>query len=191
MTKTDRVSQVIGEIILISPLVIACLFLRMGLIVALAMPIIFVCKQFYESTAHIPKGKDHYCIIITCGVFLGLGIFYRGFQTLAFMQNQPMIIVLCAVGISWINANIGDYQREHIELLTEREQRQHSPRFDPDHCTEEELIARCREVFTRDVVYKTEKAIQHFILKLPHEQIDINPRTSQKQRERMRKSLRI
>lgn len=62
--------------------------------------------------------------------------------------------------------------------------------FNLDNCTKEELIERCRIKFKRDVEYKTERAIKHFIEKLPHNEIDINPRASEKERERMRKLLK-
>lgn len=62
--------------------------------------------------------------------------------------------------------------------------------FDLDNCTEEELIARCKERFKRDVEYKTERAIKHFILKLPHEEIDVNVEQSKKERYRFRKILK-
>lgn len=62
--------------------------------------------------------------------------------------------------------------------------------FNLDTCTKEELIERCRVRFKRDVEYKTERAIKHFIDKLPHCEIDINPRASEKERERFRKILK-
>lgn len=62
--------------------------------------------------------------------------------------------------------------------------------FDINSCTREELIERCRLRFKRDVEYKTERAIKHFIEKLPHSEIDINPRASEKERERMKKILK-
>jgi hypothetical protein len=65
-----------------------------------------------------------------------------------------------------------------------------SKTFDLDDCTEQELIERCRQRFSRDIEYKTERAVKHFYLKLPHCDIDCNPRQSQKERERMRKILK-
>lgn len=62
--------------------------------------------------------------------------------------------------------------------------------FDLDTCTKEQLVERCRVRFKRDVEYKTERAVKHFIEKLPHNEIDINPRASEKERERMRKILK-
>lgn len=62
--------------------------------------------------------------------------------------------------------------------------------FNLETCTREELVERCRLRFKRDVEYKTERAIKHFIEKLPHDEIDINPRASEKERERMRKLLK-
>lgn len=64
------------------------------------------------------------------------------------------------------------------------------PPFDLDNCTEEQLVQRCKERFTRDVEYKTERAIKHFILKLPHEEIDVNPEQSKKERYRFRQILK-
>lgn len=63
-------------------------------------------------------------------------------------------------------------------------------KFDLDNCTEAELIERCKERFKRDVEYKTERAIKHFILKLPHEEIDVNVEQSKKERYRFRKILK-
>jgi len=65
-----------------------------------------------------------------------------------------------------------------------------SKAFNLDTCTEEQLRARCKERFARDLEYKTERAIKHFILKLPHSEIDNNPRQSQTERMRMRKILK-
>ena len=62
--------------------------------------------------------------------------------------------------------------------------------FNLETCTKDELIERCRLRFKRDVEYKTERAIKHFIEKLPHSEIDINPRASEKERERMKKILK-
>lgn len=61
--------------------------------------------------------------------------------------------------------------------------------FSVETCTEEELIERCKLRFKRDVEYKTERAIKHFILKLPHNEIDINPEQSKKERYRFKKLL--
>lgn len=94
--------------------------------------------------------------------------------------------VAIAIGMTWILYQFGLKQKAEREL---EDLKNKKDTFNLDTCTEEQLIERCRQRFTRDVEYKTERAIKHFILKLPHEQIDVNVEQSKKERYRMRKLL--
>lgn len=62
--------------------------------------------------------------------------------------------------------------------------------FNLENCTEEELRARCKERIKVHTDYLTDQAIKHFVLKLRHDEIDNNPRKSEKERERLRKMLK-
>ena len=89
-----------------------------------------------------------------------------------------------AIGMTWFLYVLGLKDKAERELEESKKDT-----FNLDTCTEEELRERCRQRFKRDVEYKTERAIKHFILKLPHEQIDVNVEQSKKERYRMRKLL--
>lgn len=102
------------------------------------------------------------------------------------MKIDLLSSVPIAIGMTWYLHEMGLKQSAEKELA---EVRAKKDSFDLDNCTEEELRERCRHRFKRDVEYKTERAIKHFILKLPHEQIDVNVEQSKKERYRMRKIL--
>ena len=61
--------------------------------------------------------------------------------------------------------------------------------FDVENCTEEELAAHVRAVYRHNIEIKIERAKKHFILVLPHAEIDVNPRASEQERRRMKKKL--
>lgn len=91
-----------------------------------------------------------------------------------------------AIGMTWLLHNFGIKKELETELLSLKAPK----KFDLDNCTEAELIERCKLCFKHDVEYKTERAIKHFTLKLPHEEIDVNPEQSKKERYRFRKILK-
>ena len=90
-----------------------------------------------------------------------------------------------AILILWVGSEFAIKKDALVALKA----RGDTKRFSVETCTEQELIERCRRVFKRDVEYMTEKAIQHFIRRLPHEEIDHNPKQSSMQRYRMKKKL--
>lgn len=118
---------------------------------------------------------------------IGLSILLFAFSSIALISINTKISLIFSVPISiamtWFLHEMGIKDKLYEELNKKKE-------FDLDNCTEEELCQRCKERFKRDVEYKTERAIKHFILKLPHEEIDVNPEQSKKERYRMRKLLK-
>lgn len=96
-----------------------------------------------------------------------------------------------AVIIPFVNEKINiAFEKEVKKRINAENKNKIAKIFNLNNCTEYELIKRCKEKFTRDIEYKTERAIKHFILKLPHCEIDVNPSQSQKERQRMRNILK-
>ena len=119
---------------------------------------------------------------------LSILIFSISSTPLIAFNSKVTLLLATPIGITvtWLLYQFGlkdSYKKQLLDLSLPKP-------FDLDNCTEEELRARCKERFTRDVEYKTERAIKHFILKLPHEEIDVNPEQSKKERYRFRKILK-
>lgn len=137
---------------------------------------------FYRFSKHIHySGKFGWALMVdwSCvamSILLGSLSIYVS-PSLGFSLIAPVFVALSVLCLGYALA-------ERKELLFRFRA------FDPDHCTEDELRERCIKCFPRDTEYKTERAIKHFILKLPHSEIDTNPRQSEKERERMRKQLK-
>lgn len=77
-----------------------------------------------------------------------------------------------------------------IKIKTE----QRPKAFDIDNCTEEQLRARITEKYPKlkgdKLEYKIFRGLQHFVYKKEHKEIDINPRQSEKERERMKNKIK-
>lgn len=129
----------------------------------------------YTNSVTYHSESTKKCIFLSISIFFGFAIPLIVFNS----RVSLLTATLLALFMTWLLYVIGMY----VASLR-------SKPFDLDNCTEEELVERCRQCFTRDVEYKTERAIKHFILKLPHEQIDVNPEQSKKERYRFRKLLR-
>lgn len=131
----------------------------------------------YEYTGRLTYHSESTkrCIALSTALFVGSSVPLITFN----IRVSLLFVVVVALFMTWLLYVIGiAVQRNKVGT------------FDLDHCTQEQLVARCKERFTRDVEYKTERAIKHFILKLPHEQIDVNPEQSKKERYRFRKILK-
>lgn len=132
-----------------------------------------------KTTYHNDSTKK--CIALSIALFAISALPLVIFDTrVGLLSSIPI-----AIGMTWILYVFG--AKKNLEIEVERLST--SKKFDLDHCTEAELIARCKERFKRDVEYKTERAIKHFILKLPHDEIDVSVEQSKKERYRFRKIL--
>ena len=124
------------------------------------------------------------CVCATCVLFGTAGLVMGCINTHTSLLF-PLVVGLIA---TWFLHYIALNKKAYKELEALKATCK-TREFSLDTCTEEELTARCRTRFKRDVEYKTERAIKHFVLKLPHEEIDVSIFQSQKERQRMRKIL--
>lgn len=159
-----------------------------GFISGAATGVIFLFISFvslryqYKDRITYHNSSTKRCIALSIGLFA-----VSAFPLIVLNMRVSLLpSVIIAIGMTWILHTLGLKQcaERRVKELEEKKDT-----FDLDNCTEEELVARCKQCFKRDVEYKTERAIKHFILKLPHEQIDVNVEQSKKERYRMRKIL--
>lgn len=145
--------------------------------------ITFVSLRYkYDNSITFHADSSKNCLALSILLFAISGI-----PLIVFAFDVSMLSAIpIGIGMTWILYQFG-LKNRLAERVSELE---FSKPFDLDNCTEEELRARCKERFKRDVEYKTERAIKHFILKLPHEEIDVNPEQSKKERYRFRKILK-
>lgn len=145
--------------------------------------ITFVSLRYkYDNSITFHADSSKNCLALSILLFVISGI-----PLIVFAFDVSMLSAIpIGIGMTWILYQFG-LKNKLAERVSELE---FSKPFDLDNCTEEELRARCKERFKRDVEYKTERAIKHFILKLPHEEIDVNPEQSKKERYRFRKILK-
>ena len=162
---------------------ISALGLLYGNMVGMAILFVaFVCSRYrYNDSITFHADDSKKCLALSILLFAISGI-----PLIVFDFDVSMLSAIpIGIGMTWIL-----YQFGLKNKLAERVAELELPKpFDLDSCTEEELRVRCKERFKRDVEYKTERAIKHFILKLPHEEIDVNPEQSKKERYRFRKIL--
>ena len=147
---------------------------------------LFVCfvalRYQYKDSITYHNKSTRICLLLSDALFA-----VSAFPLI--ILNMRISLLSCvpiAIGMTWLLYAIGKkdlYEDRLLELTRPK-------KFDIDTCTEQELVARCKERITRDLEYKTERAIKHFILKLPHEQIDVNVEQSKKERYRLRKLLK-
>ena len=143
----------------------------------------FVSLRYeYKDRVTYHNASTKKCIALSIALFAVSALLLIVFN----MKIGLLSSIPIAIGMTWYLHEMGLKQSAEKEL---EEVRAKKDSFDLDNCTEEELRERCRQRFKRDVEYKTERAIKHFILKLPHEQIDVNVEQSKKERYRMRKLL--
>lgn len=124
----DNLTQIMGELILYSPLIIVAYFINTLPICLLAMVCIFIFKYFFYYSLHL--NKWYYCMLLSYSLFIVLSLLYVGIGvSIPFMDNQPMIIVLVCVGIAYLNHYAGIWQRKlthkDIYAMTEEELYQH------------------------------------------------------------------
>ena len=151
---------------------------------AIGMPILFVAfislRYRYEDNVTYHNMSTKKCIALSIALFA-----VSAFPLIVLNMKISLISSMpIAIGMTWFLYVLGLKDKAERELEESKKDT-----FDLDNCTEEELRERCRQRFKRDVEYKTERAIKHFILRLPHEQIDVNVEQSKKERYRMRKLL--
>lgn len=151
---------------------------------AIGMPILFVAfislRYRYKDNVTYHNMSTKKCIALSIALFA-----VSAFPLIVLNMKMSLISSMpIAIGMTWFLYVLGLKDKAERELEESKK-----GTFNLDNCTEEELRERCRQRFKRDVEYKTERAIKHFILKLPHEQIDVNVEQSKKERYRMRKLL--
>ena len=151
---------------------------------AIGMPILFISfislRYRYKDNITYHNMSTKKCIALSIALFAVSAFPLIVLNTkIGLLSSIPI-----AIGMTWFLYVLGLKDKAERELEESKK-----GTFNLDTCTEEELRERCRQRFKRDVEYKTERAIKHFILKLPHEQIDVNVEQSKKERYRMRKLL--
>lgn len=151
---------------------------------AIGMPILFISfislRYRYKDNITYHNMSTKKCIALSIALFAVSAFPLIVLNTkIGLLSSIPI-----AIGMTWFLYVLGLKDKAERELEESKKDT-----FNLDTCTEEELRERCRKRFKRDVEYKTERAIKHFILKLPHEQIDVNVEQSKKERYRMRKLL--
>ena len=151
---------------------------------AIGMPILFISfislRYRYKDNITYHNMSTKKCIALSIALFAVSAFPLIVLNTkIGLLSSIPI-----AIGMTWFLYVLGLKDKAERELEESKKDT-----FNLDTCTEEELRERCRQRFKRDVEYKTERAIKHFILKLPHEQIDVNVEQSKKERYRMRKLL--
>lgn len=151
---------------------------------AIGMPILFVAfislRYRYKDNVTYHNMSTKKCIALSIALFA-----VSAFPLIVLNMKISLLSSMpIAIGMTWFLYVLGLKDKAERELEESKKDT-----FNLDNCTEEELRERCRQRFKRDVEYKTERAIKHFILKLPHEQIDVNVEQSKKERYRMRKLL--
>lgn len=151
---------------------------------AIGMPILFVAfislRYRYKDNITYHNMSTKKCIALSIALFA-----VSAFPLIVLNTKIGLLSSIpTAIGMTWFLYVLGLKDKAERELEEYKKDT-----FNLDTCTEEELRERCRQRFKRDVEYKTERAIKHFILKLPHEQIDVNVEQSKKERYRMRKLL--
>lgn len=151
---------------------------------AIGMPILFVAfislRYRYKDNVTYHNMSTKKCIALSIALFAVSAFPLIVLNTkISLLSSMPI-----AIGMTWFLYVLGLKDKAERELEESKKDT-----FNLDNCTEEELRERCRQRFKRDVEYKTERAIKHFILRLPHEQIDVNVEQSKKERYRMRKLL--
>mgnify|MGYP001624085061 CR=1 FL=1 len=151
---------------------------------AIGMPVLFVAfislRYRYKDNATYHNMSTKKCIALSIALFA-----VSAFPLIVLNMKISLLSSMpIAIGMTWFLYVLGLKDKAERELEESKKDT-----FNLDTCTEEELRERCRQRFKRDVEYKTERAIKHFILRLPHEQIDVNVEQSKKERYRMRKLL--
>lgn len=109
--KVGTISQIIGEIILYSPLIVISFLIKVLPICLLAMICVFIFKYFFYYGLHL--NKWYWCITLSYSLFLILCFIYLGIGiSIPFMDNQPMLIVIACVGVAYLNHYAGLWQHK-------------------------------------------------------------------------------
>lgn len=170
--RIEKIKQIIGELISVSPIIVISYFIGLLFQALLSVVLIFTFKLFYNKGYHTPKKKEYICIIITYSIMtisLSIAYLFKG-------QYYTQIIFVSLV--CFVNAYIGEWQensdkfiliKEPYIKLRDAEIKRQS--FNINSCTELDLVNRCQNFgFSKE---KTQKAIEHFVFKLPLKELAI------------------
>ena len=185
-TKERLKEQLVGEFVLLAPLLLFAALLRMTAPVTLSLLTFMICKWAYDLTPEkrFHFSKNHHCIMASYGVFLLIGVVTAWVShTSRFMLSQPMMPLLLAVVVTWLWANAGEWQYGYLSSLIE---------FDPDSCTEKELLSQ-RAFQTMDS-RDQEAALEAFILKWGGQELadswGMEKQSAANRKSRLRKALK-
>lgn len=164
-----QLTKIIGEAVLISPLIFISIFLNLWTECLLIVILLFIYKSFYPLQYH--SNKNIICIIISyTAVSLGLLISY-------IFNKEYILLILIYNIIAYTSAKLGALQRkaQKYELIEQpykdlvKYYNDLNKTFNANACTETELINRCKELnFSEE---NTKLAILFFIKKLKHREI--------------------
>lgn len=164
-----QLTKIIGEAVLISPLIVISIFLNLWTECLLIVILLFIYKSFYPLQYH--SNKNIICIIISyTAVSLGLLISY-------IFNKEYILLILIYNIIAYTSAKLGALQRkaQKYELIEQpykdlvKYYNDLNKTFNANSCTETELINRCKELnFSEE---NTKLAILFFIKKLKHREI--------------------
>lgn len=167
--KTDgkKINKIIGEAVLISPLLVLSIFLDLWSECTLIIILLFIYKSRYPLQYH--ADKNIVCIALSYAtVGIGLLIAYV-------FKREYVLLIIVFNAVAYISARVGYLQRKaqaydliekpYYELVEFYEKNMHKD-FNIDFCTEEELRRRCQEKQISKA--NTELAVEFFINKTPH-----------------------
>jgi len=151
MTKADKINMLIGETIFMLPMLIGAFFIPIiqFYAVVVSMLCFMTWKWAYDvkGHAHFEKGKyaQLKCVLMTNFIFVFIGFLVYVFYFLTPLLQQPILPVIIASGVLWINANVGDLQAEFKELKKYKYEKENEPPPPPFNCktaTFEEMMIR-------------------------------------------------
>lgn len=107
--KKFRIEQLIGELVLYTPLILLSYLLGTLLSCIISMLCVFVFKYFFYYSLHLYKW--YWCVTLSYSLFTIITLFYKGLGlTTPFLENQPMLLVLLCVGVAYLNHYAGLWQ---------------------------------------------------------------------------------
>ena len=139
------IEQIIGELALYTPLILIAYFGNMLLSCVISMLCVFIFKLFFYNSLHL--NKWYWCVTLSYSLFITISIFYKGLGlTSPFLENQPMLLIMICVGVTYLNHYAGVWQHKltHKNIYA---------------MSEEELYAHCRQRGLDDVDCKIAKYI--------------------------------
>ncbi len=166
-TNVKKINKIIGEAVLISPLLVISIFLNLWSECALIIILLFIYKSLYPIQYH--ADKNIVCIALsyaTVGIGLAIGYIFK---------REYVLLIIIFNAVAYISARVGYLQRKaqaydliekpYYELVEFYENNRRKE-FNIDTCTESELRERCAELRLSKI--NTELAVEFFINKTPH-----------------------